>query len=101
MSRVVVLTPIESNQSDDDVVEVNLDHVLWMEPRPEGTLLFLNDIRTPGTKELIINSSVLVVESAREILCAMEDEGSEAGRSRHIYTGISQQGSLVAPGSAS
>jgi hypothetical protein len=77
MSRVVSLTPVDSDGQDCEMVDVNLDHVLWMEPQSRGTILLLNDIRAPGAGKSIISSALLVAESAKEVLWAMQDERAE------------------------
>ncbi|GEM_PF-5887034 len=75
MARVVRVTPLDGEAKKGAPVDINLDHVLWMEERPQGTLLFLNSWGDRGASQAIINSTLLVAESEREILwsvCPLE-----------------------------
>lgn len=71
MARTVRVTPLRDDGVWGDPVAVNLDHVLWMEEHPEGTILFMNSWDSGNRSGAIINSSMIVAESERELLWAV------------------------------
>lgn len=72
MARVARVTPVDGEGHRGDPVEINLDHVLWMEEHPQGTLLLMNQWSSGNhPPRALINSSMIVAESEREILWAV------------------------------
>jgi hypothetical protein len=71
VARTARVTPLREDGARGDPVEIDLDHVLWMEERAGGTVLFMNRWDGGEGSDAIINASLTVAESEREILWAV------------------------------
>jgi len=68
-----VLTPVDGDGQRCEPVEVNLDHVLWMEATRDGTVLSMNQVEGDGSGYGLINCYLKVAESRKEILWSVLD----------------------------
>ncbi|HEV3309357.1 MAG TPA: hypothetical protein VG815_02400 [Chloroflexota bacterium] len=71
MVKTAQVTPLKRDGTKCEKIDVNLDHVLWMEEHPDGTILFMNSWDSGDHSGAIINSSMIVAESERELLWAV------------------------------